>query len=161
MNAEQVNRVVVDGSLPIAFSLVHQALIEDGARALAGGPDPLIASWMDNLELALPTDGKASTVEEMMHQRIGNYDAFRTFQAATFALTDECVAGLDPPALSDILVRPPYGAVLANTFSARLGGDAGITRADAVESWIYQHALRHLGEIEHARALVGLGGLTS
>jgi hypothetical protein len=32
---------------------------------------------------------------------------------------------------------------------------------DAVECWIYQHALRHMGEIEHARGLVGLHGMTS
>ena len=47
------------------------------------------------------------------------------------------------------------------TYSARVGGDAGITRLDAMECWWYQHGLRHMGEIEHARALVGLQGMTS
>ncbi|MEK7863558.1 MAG: hypothetical protein AAB295_09880, partial [Chloroflexota bacterium] len=31
---------------------------------------------------------------------------------------------------------------------------------DVVEAYIFQHAARHLGEIEHARALVGLGGIS-
>ena len=31
----------------------------------------------------------------------------------------------------------------------------GITRLDATECWIYQHGLRHMGEIEHARASSG------
>jgi hypothetical protein len=30
-----------------------------------------------------------------------------------------------------------------------------------MECWWYQHGLRHMGEIEHARALVGLYGMTS
>jgi len=48
-----------------------------------------------------------------------------------------------------------------SAFSARVGGTQGISRSDALECWIYQHALRHMGEIEHARALVGLTGMTS
>ena len=35
------------------------------------------------------------------------------------------------------------------------------TLLDATECWIYQHGLRHMGEIELARGLVGLGGMTS
>ena len=58
--------------------------------------------------------------------------------------------------------RPyPYGPGIDHTFSARVGGERGIPRSDALECWIYQHGLRHMGEIEHARALVGLGGMTS
>jgi hypothetical protein len=37
----------------------------------------------------------------------------------------------------------------------------GITVLDAIECGIYQHGRRHLGEIELARGLVGLGGMTS
>jgi hypothetical protein len=32
---------------------------------------------------------------------------------------------------------------------------------DGIECWLYQHGLRHMGEIEHARAFVGLTGFTS
>ena len=37
----------------------------------------------------------------------------------------------------------------------------GITVLDGWECWIYQHGLRHMGEIELARGLVGLNGMTS
>ena len=37
----------------------------------------------------------------------------------------------------------------------------GLTVLDAIECWIYQHGLRHMGEIELARAFVGLQGMTS
>jgi hypothetical protein len=48
-------------------------------------------------------------------------------------------------------------SALAEAFA----GEDGITVLDAVECWIYQHGLRHMGEIELARGLVGLGGMTT
>ena len=44
MTLDQVNAVVVPGVLPIAFSLVHQVLIEDGTVLSVGGPPPQFAS---------------------------------------------------------------------------------------------------------------------
>lgn len=162
MNLEQVNHVERDGVLPIAFSLVHQALIEDASRAFAGGPAALFnPAWSARMGLALATDGKAESVTTMMHQRIGDYEAFHDFQRRVFASSEQFVAEIDPARFDDVIVTPPYPDSLARTFSARLAEPGGITRCDAIESWIVQHALRHLGEIEHARSLVGLGGLTS
>jgi hypothetical protein len=50
---------------------------------------------------------------------------------------------------------------VASTYSARVAGPDGVTLLDAAECWLYQHGLRHMGEIELARGLVGLGGMTS
>lgn len=162
MTAEQVNHVTHEGVLPIAFSLVHQVLIEDGSLLFVGGtPSQFDEEWKSRLELTISDHGKARTVDEMMAQRIGDYAAFMEFQRQVFDATETFVADVEPASLSDIIVSHPYGPGLDHTFSARVGGDAGITRSDAIESWIYQHGLRHMGEIEHARALVGLGGMTS
>jgi hypothetical protein len=162
MDLEQVNRVVVPGVLPIAFSLVHQVLIEDGSVVFVGGPVPQMSeSWATRMGLAINDPGKEKTVEEMMNQRIGNYEAFLEFQRTVFQTTEDFVIGIDPATFSDVVVAHPYGATIARTFSARVGGEGGISRSDALECWIYQHALRHMGEIEHARALVGLSGMTS
>ena len=38
----------------------------------------------------------------------------------------------------------------------RVAGPEGITRLDGLECWV-----RHLGEVEHGRALVGLEDMTS
>ncbi|MGD0852477.1 MAG: hypothetical protein ABSA07_03870 [Acidimicrobiales bacterium] len=161
MDLEQVNRVVVPGVLPIAFSLVHQVLIEDGSVVFVGGPPPQISeTWATKMGLAINDPGKEKSVEEMMHQRIGDYESFLEFQGLVFGATEEFVDGIDPTTFSDVIVAYPYGATVARTFSARVGAAAGISRSDAIECWIYQHALRHMGEIEHARALVGLGGMT-
>lgn len=162
MSLEQVNAVVVDGALPIAFSLVHQVMIEDGSALFAGGPLPLYSpEWATRMGLAIADNGKELTVEEMMHQRIGDFDAFKDYQRQVFTKTEDFVAGIDPVTFNDIVIGCPYPDTVKNTFSARVGGDRGISRSDAIECWIYQHGLRHMGEIEHARALVGLGGMTS
>ncbi|NNN02137.1 MAG: hypothetical protein HKL86_09935 [Acidimicrobiaceae bacterium] len=162
MTLDQVNTTVQPGVLPIAFSLVHQLLIEDGAIVFVGGPVPQFnEAWAKRLDLAIPDHGKERSVEEMMGQRIGDYDSFQDLQKSVFHATEDFVASIDPNSWHDIVVAPPYGPGLAKTFSARVGGSSGISRSDAIESWVYQHALRHMGEIEHARAMVGLAGMTS
>jgi hypothetical protein len=162
MTLEQVNLVADPRALPIAFSLVHQVLIEDGSVVFTGGPMPLYDdTWATRLGLAVNDPGKEKSVEEMMHQRIGDYDAFLEFQQLVFSSTERYIEGIDPSTFAEIIVAYPYGDVVAQTFSARVGGTTGISRSDALECCVYQHALRHMGEIEHARALVGLSGMTS
>ncbi len=162
MTLDHVNHVERDGVLPIAFSLVHQVLIEDGSLVFVGGPAPQFNhDWAQKMGLAIADHGKAKTVDEMTHQRIGNYGEFLVFQRLVFDATEQYVAGIDHESFADVVVPYPYGPGIDHTFSARVGGEAGISRSDALECWIYQHGLRHMGEIEHARALVGLGGMTS
>ncbi len=162
MTLEQVNYVERDGVLPIAFSLIHQILIEDGSVVFLGGPSPLYNDdWRERIGAAIDNHGKEKSVEEMMAQRIGDYEAFVDFQGRVFAATEGFLADLDPSSLNDVIIATPYPPGIATTFSARVGGTHGVTRSDALECWIYQHGLRHMGEIEHARALVGLTGMTS
>lgn len=162
MTLEQVNQVARPNVLPIAFSLVHQVLMEDSVLVFIGGPQPRFSDdWSIRLRLAIADHGKERTVDEMMHQRIGDYVAFQEFQRAVFTTTESFIGSLEPTSFSDVLVPYPYIPAIRDTFSARVGGEQGITRSDALECWIYQHALRHMGEIEHARALVGLQGMTS
>src|SRR5687767_15740500 len=105
--------------------------------------------------------GKHRTVDEMLGQRIGDYDAFREYLTLVFEKTESWLADLEPASLTEVVVGRPFPPQIASTYSARVAGDDGITRVDGAECWIYQHGLRHMGEIEHARALVGLEGMTS
>jgi hypothetical protein len=162
MDGAQVNFVERDPVLPIAFSLFHFTQIEDGSASILGaGPVVYDDSWADRMGLAIADNGKHRSVAEMMAQRIGDYGAFTEYQQAVFAKTESWLAGLDPAALAEVVMTRPFPPQISSTFSARVAGEAGITRLDATECWIYQHGLRHMGEIEHARALVGLGGMTS
>ncbi len=162
MSLDQVNYVERDPVLPIAFSLFHFAQIEDGSATILGaGPMIYDESWADRIGLVIADNGKSKTVREMMAQRIGDYEAYRRYLEAVFAKTESWLDALDPATLPEVVVGRPFPPQLASTFSARVAAGPGITRLDAAECWIYQHGLRHLGEIEHARALVGLGGMTS
>ena len=162
MTLDHVNHVERTGVLPIAFSLFHFTDIEDGSVAILGGPAPTWdASWAERVGLAIADNGKARTVEEMSEQRIGDYEAFRDYQRTVFDKTEKWLATLDDDALDEVVVRRPFPEQIASTYSARVAGEAGMKRLDAIECWIYQHGLRHMGEVEHARALVGLHGMTS
>lgn len=162
MDRAQVNHVEREPVLPIAFSLFHFVQIEDGSATLLGAA-PMVydASWAGRMGLAIADHGKERTVEEMVSQRIGDYDAYRDYMGRVFAKTEAWLAELDPAALSEVVIRRPFPERIASTFSARVAGESGITRLDGIECWIYQHGLRHMGEVEHARALVGLQGMTS
>jgi hypothetical protein len=162
MSAEQVNYVERERVLPIAFSLFHFVHIEDfSATMLGAGPMVYDDAYGEGMRLAIADDGKHRTVEEMTGQRIGDYAAFTSYLGDVFAKTESWLVTVDEAALDDVVVQRPFPPQIASTFSARVAGPAGITRLDATECWIYQHGLRHMGEIEHARALVGLQGMTS
>jgi hypothetical protein len=162
MGLEHVNHVERDGVLPIAFSLFHATNIEDASLMLITGVPPIWDDrWQARVAMAVNDHGKHLTVGEMVQQRIGDYAAFCEYQRTVFDRTEAHLGGLDPADLSRIIVRRPFPPEIDSTYSARVAGPAGVTVLDAFECWLYQHGLRHLGEIELARALVGLGGMTS
>ncbi len=162
MTLEQVNHLEREGVLPIAFSLFHLVQLEDGSVTMLGGPHLVYdEEWADRIRPAVADHGKQRSVEEMTRQRIGDYQAFTAYTRHVFAKTESWLAELDGDTLDEIVVARPFPPQIASTFSARVAGEAGLSRIEAVECWIYQHGLRHMGEIEHARALVGLGGMTS
>lgn len=162
MDLDHVNHVEREPVLPIAFSLFHLVKIEDFSATMLGAGDMVYDDeWAARMGLSIADDGKARTPEEMVHQRIGDYEAFKDYMAAVFDKTESYLARMDPAELTTVMVTRPYPDHIASTYSARVGGEEGITKLDGFECWIYQHGLRHMGEIEHARALVGLQGMTS
>jgi hypothetical protein len=162
MGPEQVNHFEREGVLPIAFSLFHIANMVDASFMLMTGTPPLWDEmWTRRVRPAIADHGKHKTVAEMVHQRIGDYDAFKEYLHAVFDRVEEWLAGLEASELTRVVITRPFPEQIASTYSARVAGEQGITVLDAAECWIYQHALRHMGEIELARGLVGLGGMTS
>jgi hypothetical protein len=162
MDLEQVNHFEREGVVPIAFSLFHIANMIDGSFMLMTGISPIWDSeWEAKVRPAIADHGKHRSVEEMVHQRIGDYEAFQTYLDAVFNRVEHWLDQLDPAELTRVVIMRPFPKQIASTFSARVAGPDGITLLDATECWIYQHGLRHMGEIELARGLVGLGGMTS
>jgi hypothetical protein len=162
MDLEQVNHFEREGVLPIAFSLFHYTNMQDASFMLITGEMPIWDdAWQSRVQMATNDHGKHRTVDEMVHQRIGDYEAFKEYQRAVFDRTDAHLGRIDPGDLTRVLIAPPYPDLVASTYSARCAGPQGITVLDGFECWLYQHGLRHMGEIELARGLVGLGGMTS
>lgn len=162
MTIEQVNHHEREGTLPIAFCLFHYVNLQETAFTMLTGEGPLYnEEWNQRIQPAIADHGKERTVQEMQFQRIGNYAAFLEYMSAVFARTDEWLAQLSPVELERVVVPRPFPPELAGTFSAKVAGEAGITVLDGIECWIYQHGLRHMGEIELARSFVGLSGMTS
>lgn len=162
MDLSHVNHVEREGVLPIAFSLFHYVNMEDTALVLVTGEaPPWDEQWQSRVGMAVADHGKHRTVEEMVLQRIGHDDAFQAYMGAVFDRTETWLDGPAPAELTRLVVPRPFPPQIASTYSARVAGPAGITVLDAAECWLYQHGLRHMGEIELARALVGLGGMTS
>ena len=162
MDADQVNHVEREGTLPIAFSLFHYTNMEDASFMLITGVPPVWNdSWQDRVQVSVNDHGKHRTVDEMMAQRIGDYAAFCEYQRTVFDRTEAYLADLDPAELTRLVIGRPFPPQIETTYSARVAGPEGITVLDALECWLYQHGLRHMGEIELARSFVGLGGMTS
>jgi hypothetical protein len=162
MDLEHVNHFEREGVLPIAFSLFHYTNMQDASFMLLSGELPIWNDeWQARVQMAINTHGKEETVEHMIDQRIGDYDAFKEYQRSVFDRTETHIAAMDPTDFERVVIPPPYPPQIASTYSARCAGPQGITVLDGFECWLYQHGLRHMGEIELARGLVGLGGMTS
>lgn len=162
MDLSHVNHFEREGVLPIAFSLFHYTNMQDASFMAITGQMPIwSAEWQDRVQMAIDDHGKERPVSDMIHQRVGDYEAMKEYQRAVFGRTEAWLADLDPAELRRVIVPRPLPEKVANTYSARVAGPQGITVLDAVECWIYQHGLRHMGEVELARGLVGLGGMTS
>jgi hypothetical protein len=162
MTIDHVNHFERPGVLPIAFSLFHYANLEDASFLLLSGQAPIWNDqWQDRVRMAVPDHGKERTVAEMEHQRVGDYSELARYQREVFDRSEAYLDDLDPADLTRVVIARPFPDLVADTYSARVAGPDGITVLDGFECWLYQHGLRHMGEIELARGLVGLGGMTS
>ncbi len=162
MDIDHVNHFEREGVLPIAFSLFHLVNMIDASFMMISGAVPVWDdTWVERVNPAIPNHGKERTVGEMVDQRIGNYEEFQEYMRTVFDRVEAWLEQLDPNELTRLIIARPLPEQVANTYSARVAGPEGITLLDATECWIYQHGLRHMGEIELSRGLVGLNGMTS
>ena len=162
MDLGHVNHFERDGVLPIAFSLFHYVNMHDASFMLITGQAPIWNDeWQQRVLPAINDHGKHRTVDEMVGQRIGDLDAFCEYMRAVYSRTLAWLDSVDPDELDRVLMTHPLPPQIQTTFSARVAGERGLTVLDGLECWLYQHGLRHMGEIELARGLVGLGGMTS
>jgi hypothetical protein len=144
LTLEQINHHEREGVLPMAFSFSHY-----------------IRGWATKIGVTVDALGREETVDEMQHLKFGDIDAWREYQSAVVARTNTALDSISAEMLAEVLLPqlPPH---MQNIFCAIvIGPGAPLRKLEVLECFVYQHGLRHMGEIEHGRALVGLQGMTS
>lgn len=156
----QVNHHERAGVLPIAFSLFHYVNGEDRSvsERLLDAP----ALWSEEWAARTGIDGgpirRATPLAVAERVRLADLDAWRAYQRAVFARTESALASV-PDARWDEVVFPAVPESFRGGFLDELVGDGPVMLGDFMDVLLYQHGMRHLGEIEHARSLVGLQGV--
>jgi hypothetical protein len=164
LSAEQANHHERAGVLPIAFSLYHTVCGEDGAIGrfvLGEGRVWDRDGWAARVGVDVDHVPRGTPIDEGERVRLRDMDAWRAYQRAVFARTDAALSELRPDRLAEPVFDGAYpDAIRGGFLDAMLGGSGPVRLADALEAFVYQHGIRQLGEVEHARALIGLRGLS-
>ncbi|MCA1553998.1 MAG: hypothetical protein LC737_06435 [Chloroflexi bacterium] len=159
----QVNHHERAGVLPIAFSFYHFVRGEDSTISRMLLREPTLwerDNWAARVGVNIADARRGLSVSEAEQIRFADLGAWRDYLAQVFARTETALHALAPGRLNEILYQT-VPDTLRGAFITYVAGEAGPIRLEhALECFVYQHGIRHMGEMEHARALVGLGGMT-
>ena len=161
LTLEQVNHHERAGVLPIAFSLQHLVTTEDRNVSERFYDEPMLwesGKWAEKVGASVPSVRRGTPIEVAEALRFADIDAWREYQTAVFERTTGAFAAAEPGRWTEVAMDavPPS---MQGGFLHLLVGDGPVYLGDYVEVVVYHHAIRHLGELEHARALVGLTGV--
>jgi hypothetical protein len=163
LTVTQVNHFERPGVLPIAFTLMHFVHGEDRNAARHLGLGALLwdeQGWAKRVGLIGEPPQRGTPMHDAERIRLADVDAWRAYQSAVFARTERALRDLPLARFSEKAMDRPPAEKLRGAFIALLVPAGDILVSDVCEAYLFQHAVRHLGELEHARALVGLGGLS-
>jgi hypothetical protein len=164
LTLEQVNHHEREGVLPMAFSFSHFMRAQDQSISRPFLGEDLLwnsGGWAARVGINIDVLGREETVEEMQHLRFGDLEAWKQYQAEVIARTSHVLETIDAAMLAQVLL-PQLPPNMQNIFCGIVVGPGNpIRKLEVLECFVYQHGLRHMGEIEHGRALVGLKGMTS
>lgn len=164
LTLEQVNHHERAGVLPMAFSFSHYIKAQDqSVSRVFLGEDTLWnqGNWAQHVRPSIDLLGREETVEEMQHLRFGDFEAWKAYQSAVIQRTARALETVTAGLLAEVIL-PQLPPNMQNIFCAIvIGPGAPLRKLEVLECFVYQHGLRHMGEIEHGRALVGLQGMTS
>ena len=148
MDAEQWNHRSADGGVSAFFSLWHYVRSEDNIANFCAQRRNTVwlrDGWNEHFGLHRTSQGTGMTADEANAVSIADVDAWLTYQQGVWIATDEWLDMLTMANLEDPIVIKPVPPM--STWQALTG-------------MLLYHGFRHVGEVEHARGLVGLPGLT-
>jgi hypothetical protein len=161
LTVEQVNHHERTGVLPIAFSLVHLVTTEDIRVSATFGLQDSI--WkadhvQDQIGANVPSVARGTPIDVSETLSLTDINAWREYQTRVFAQTESLI-GRQPDSRWDEVMLERVPENMHGGFLHLLVGDSAVILGDYLEVVVYHHAIRHLGELEHARSLVGLTGV--
>jgi DinB family protein len=156
LTVEQADHFERAGVLPIAFSLAHLVISQDRSMTRFFGAPLLWDAHAARVRLSGGVPLRGTPMAEAEKVRIGDMEAWRAYQSAVFAEVQRLIASAPLGKLGEALSERPTGTAFLALMTA--GREPRVI--DALEAWVFQHTARHVGELEHARALVGLGGVS-
>ncbi len=160
----QMNQHKRPGVLPMAFSFSHYIRAQDQSVSGVFRREPplwLSGAWAAKVGVSVDAMGREESVQEMEQLSFGDIAAWREYQSAVLLRTNGILDSLTADSLAEV-VMPQLPPNMQNIFCALvIGPGVPLRKLDALECFVYQHGLRHMGEVEHGRALVGLAGMTS
>jgi hypothetical protein len=164
LTLDQINHHEREGVLPMAFSFSHYIKAQDQSISRVFRSENTLwdsQGWSEKVGVNINLLGREETVEEMQHLRFGDIEAWKSYQSQVIARTSDVLETITAERLAEVLM-PQLPPNMQNIFCAIvIGPGAPLRRLEVLECFVYQHGLRHMGEIEHGRALVGLQGMTS
>lgn len=149
MTTDQLNSRPDSGGISAFFSLWHYVRTEDNIVNFVIKHEPTV--WLEggydvSFGLHRTAQGTGMTADEANAVRIEDLDGWRQYQTAVWQATTRYLEGFDEASLASARVTiKPVGEM---------------SLWQGLWGMCLTHGFRHVGEIEHARGLVGLSGLT-
>jgi len=163
LSLEQINHQERPGVLPIAFYLSHVIRGQDTAISthfLREEPLWNQDDWASRIGVTVDRYGRGEELTAMERQRFTDLNAWKSYQAIVLARTMGVVETLTASTLAEV-VMPSLPEEMALSYCGQLIGLGNpMHKLEVLECYVYQHGLRHLGEVEHARSFFGLSGMT-
>lgn len=164
MTLEQMNHHEREGVLPMAFSFGHFLRMQDQSISMPFRHEPPVwvsGGWAEKVGVSVQGIGREESVAEMEQLTFGDLDAWKAYQGIVIERTSATLETITEEMLAEVMM-PQLPPNMQNIFCGIVVGPGGaIRKLEVLECFIYQHGLRHMGEVEHGRALVGLQGMTS
>ena len=180
MQGEQVNYHFKDGVLPLACSFAHNFIGEDATVSwYLLGQESLWTreDWQNKVNLQIPVDASAAvkeyqpypegspwvgiSVQTMQYQRIGSWNSWREDQSQVIKQTEDALQQVNLDDLLLVAIPSLPSSIDKGYIGQLVNNPAGsVTVLEVLEATVYAHGLRHIGEVEYGRAIVGRGGLT-
>ncbi|CAN5559656.1 hypothetical protein BH23CHL4_BH23CHL4_28060 [soil metagenome] len=92
--------------------------------------------------------------------QLGGAEAWIEYQRGVFSRTESALAAMGADDF-DRVVHEGIPAQVQGSFVGFMAAPNGpVYLGDVIDGFVFQHGIRHLGEIEHARSLLGLQGVS-